>query len=658
MEVFSYVLILLAAVLLSNLINHFVPVLSVPLVQIFIGVCIDIIPYGALGFEFDLEPDLFFILFLSPLVFHSARTADLKTMRRLISPIILAAVGLVLLTVFAVGFFANMLLPSIPLVAAFALAAALGPTDIVAVEAVAHRIAVPKRIESILTGESIINDATGLVCFQFVIVAATTGTFNVLQGPWRFLIVSLGGLLVGIVITIVKFLLVRWLRSLNIVTASLHIALGIMTPFIIYMVAEWLGTSGILAVFSSGIGHALYKDKFNPEIVILNNATESVWSVLTFNLDGLVFVMLGTQLPRILKLEVGWASGFGGRQLVVFVLLIYLALAVTRFFWWILTVRRKTYNEADNPIGSIRAGMIFAVAGARGTVSMASILSIPLLLDNGAAFPERELIILITCGVITVSMLMTNFVLPLIVKKSAHDANFNAREHAARAEILRTVIERLKRARTPENYAATEIIVHHYNTRLNKHLLEKTSGKQQRAHLKNVFLQLEKNVYLHMAESGQISEAKTDHYIGETKRLDDESKQSMGVVRTFWWMFSHLYTTVTWKEPKLKGRELKQLKDINAKQMKKIQAGLNLAKNDPAMALIAAEHEKVVSARNYVPGGLSGDMANEVVEVAQNGLYLERVLIQQMMDEKRLSPKTAKEMQANIIMLEAQLQTE
>jgi hypothetical protein len=259
-------------------------------------------------------------------------------------------------------------------------------------------------------------------------------------------------------------------------------------------------------------------------------------------------------------------------------------------------------------------------------------------------------------------MLMTNFVLPLIVKKSEKDVHAHAKEHAARAEILQTVIERLKKARTPENYAATEIIVHHYYTRLDRHLPDEEGGtgkrQRQRLRFKNAILQIEKNIYLHMAESGQISEAQTDHYIGETKRLDDESLQRMGAFRTFLWVFSHLYTTITWKPQQLKGRELKQLKDINARQMKKVQTELHLAKNDPAMALIAAEHEKVVSARKYIPGSLTGDMGKEVVEVAENGLYLERVLIQQMMDEGRISPKTAKEMQANVIMLEAQLHAE
>lgn len=661
MEIFNYILILLAAILISNLINRFIPLLSVPIIQIVLGAIIAIIPYGAFKFEFHLTPELFFVLFLSPLVFHSTRTADLKMMRRLINPIVLAAVGLVLVSVFTVGFFTHLMIPTIPLAAAFALSAALGPTDIVAVEAVAHRVRMPRRIKGILSGESIINDASGIVCFQFAAAAAATGLFNPVHGLGRFIILAFGGLLLGIIITVLKFALVNWLKKLNIFAASLHIAIGILTPFIVYMVAEDLGTSGILAVFSSGILHALYKDKFNPEAFTLNNATENIWSFLSFSLDGFVFVILGTQLPALIQLEIGWASGFGGRQMVFYILMIYLMIAAIRFFWWLISVRRKTYHEPKEPVGAIRSGLIFSIAGARGAVSMATILSLPLLLDNGSFFPERDLIILITCGVITISMLMTNFVLPLLIRKDAvSDVNMHDIEQAARIEILNTVIERLKAAETPENIAASEIIIHNYYARLNKRIFGETekNGKKTRFRLRSGVLLWEKDVILHMAETGQISEAQAGYYIGEADRLYDESNKRLGPFKTFFWIAGHLYSSLTWRDAKPGGKEKRKPKEVNERLMKKKQHELHLAKDDPAFKIIASEHEQVVSARMGLHHNLSGDMALQVIEAAKNGLYMERVLIQQMMEEGRLTPKTAKEMQANIILLEAQLHAE
>jgi CPA1 family monovalent cation:H+ antiporter len=660
MEVFNYVLILLVAVLLSNVINRFLPMLSVPIVQIVLGVSITLIPHSALNYDFELEPELFFVLFLSPLIFNSARTANLKVMQKLIYPIIMTSVVLLLISVFVTGYLTHFMIPAIPLAAAFALAAALGPLDLVAVEAVAHRIKLPQQIFSMLMGESYINDASAIVCFQLAIVAAATGSFNFFHGFVSFTILSIGGLLVGIVFTVLKFILIRWLRSLSLVTASLHLSIGILTPFIIYLIAEELGTSGILAVFSAGIVHAIYKDKLNPEVLALTNATENIWSFLAFSLDGLVFVMLGAHLPAILRLETGRASGYGGRQIILFVILIYLSMAVARFVWWIATLHRKTRGDSADSAGIIRSGLIFGVAGARGAVSMAGVLSVPLLLVNGDAFPERELIILIACGVIVLSLLMTNFVLPLLVPKGNQpDMSLHEKEQAARVEILQTVIKRLKEAITPENIAATEVIIHHYYARMNKQFKEQDiNGRWRSLGIRNGFFFFFKDVILHMAEIGQLDENQVEHYVDEVNRLHNESLRKMGMFKSFLWITKHLYSSLTWKETMPKKRDMRKLKEINKKIMKEKQKEFHLAKDDPALKIIALEHEKVVSARMRLLNNEGGHMENRVNEVAESGLYMERVLIQQMMEAGRLSHKTAKEMQANIILLEAQLHAE
>ena len=660
MEVFNYVLILLAAVLLSNLINRFLPLLSVPIIQIVLGVFITLVPFGAFDFDFHLDPELFFVLFLSPLIFHSARTANLKVMQKLIAPIINTSITLLLISVFFTGYLTHLMMPTIPLAAAFALAAALGPLDLVAVEAVAHRIKLPQQVYSMLMGESYINDASGIVCFQFAIIAAATGSFNVFLGLSRFLILAIGGLGIGILFTVLQFILVRWLRSLSLVTASLHLSIGILTPFIIYLIAEEFGTSGILAVFSAGIIHAIYKDKLNPEVLTLNNATESIWSFLSFSLDGLVFVMLGAHLPAILRIETGRASGFSGWQILLFVFVVYFSMAVARFFWWAAALHKRTSRDANESVGIIRSSLIFSVAGARGGVSMASVLSIPLLLVSGDVFPERDLIILIACGVIVLSLLMTNFVLPLFVKKSQNtDTNLYEKEQAAKFEILQTVINRLKEAITPENIAATEIIIQHYYARMNKQFKEQdNNGKWRSLGFRNGFLLLEKDVILHMAEMGQLGEKQVEHYVDEVNRLHNEGTKKMGLLKSFLWISKHLYSSLTWKEMMPKKREIRKLKEINRTIMKEKQKEFHLAKDDPALKIIALEHEKVVSARMRLANNGTDDMALEVTEVAESGLYMERVLIQQMMEAGRLSRKTAKEMQASIILLEAQLHAE
>jgi CPA1 family monovalent cation:H+ antiporter len=580
-------------------------------------------------------------------------------MQRMIKPILLAAVGLVFVTTFALGYITNLLIPTIPLAAAFALAAALGPTDVVAVEAAAHRVSLPRRMMSLLSGESLINDATGIVCFQFALIAAATASFNLFHGLARFLVLAVGGLLVGIVLTILKYLLVRWLHSLGIHTSSLHISIGLLTPFIIYMAAEGLGTSGILAVFSSGIVHSLYQDKFNPEVVNLNKAQESVWSLFSFSLDGLVFVILGTHIPRIFQKYSSGVADVNGWPIAGYVLLIFLALVAIRFVWWVITVRGKVHGGSEQPMGKVKSGVIFSVAGAHGAVSMAIVLSIPIELPDGSMFPERDLIILLTGGVIVVSLLTTNFILPLLAGQKSKPS-LNDTEQAARAEILSTVVERLKEAATPETRTATEIVTRNYHSRMNQNPRERRkAGGTHKRRIMDILL-WEKEVILHMAEMDQLSEAVVLHSIEEVDKLIAKRDKKTGPLRLLIWTVRHFIHSLTWREMKPRKRDLTKLKEINTEIMREKLDALNITEDDPAFALIAAEHEQVVSTRLHLAketGGRKGDSLH-LFEVAANAFYIERVLIQQMMEDGRLSWKTAKEMQANITMLEARLQVE
>ncbi|MCL1819603.1 MAG: sodium:proton antiporter [Oscillospiraceae bacterium] len=656
MLVFNFILILFAAILLSNLINRFLPMLSLPIVQIILGAMIAIIPFGIFGFEFHLEPELFFVLFLTPLIFKSTVFSDKRGMRKTFKPIIMAAVALVFVAVIIIGYLTHWLVPVIPLAAAFALAASLCPTDIVAVEAVASRVPMPRRIFSILSGESTINDATGIVCFQFAVTAVITGSFVLMHGIARFFILAGGGLLVGLVITVLKYLLLRWLHSLSINNQSLHVFIGMLTPFIIYLIAEEVGVSGILAVFFSGMLHSLFRDKFNPEMVSLNKAQDSVWSFFSFSLDGLVFVILGTQLTQIL--QYGRTFDISRIQIIGCVLAISFAIIVIRFLWWILTVRKKYYSDSDYPISRIRSGMVFSVGGTRGAISLATAMSIPLMLPGDVPFPERELIILIASGVVTISLLITNFFLPLLIKRKAESSSADA-EEAARVEILSTVTERIKNSATKDNLAATEIVIRNYQSRIKQHTKDnKPKDMYHSWDFGSEILDWEKDVFLRMAEIEQISKTTAEHYIEEIDKEKAECEKKNNTLVVLIKMVWHFIQSFTWKEPKLKDKDYLELEKVNAQMMQKTLDELNLPEDDPIAAIIAEEHEKVVSARLGIEKDKKThlDYHRMIHDVAAQSLHIERVLIQHMLEEERLSWKTAKEMQANITLLEAQLQ--
>jgi len=388
MSVFEYVLLLLAVVCLSNVVNRFLPIVSVPIVQIALGALLTLLP--SFNF-FELKPDLFFVLFVAPLIFYVSMTADKKTLWAQRKPILNMGILLVFVTVLSVGALVHCLIPTIPLAAAFALIAALGPTDDVAVASVGKRINVPPKMMSIIQGESIMNDASGIVSFQFAVAAVLTADykFSLIAATGSFLLVALGGIAVGLLLSWFKYLFVRWLRSLGMENVTLHLLLGILTPFVIYLIADRLGVSGILAVFAAGIAHSFNKDKFNPEKVSLNIASESTWSMLTFTLEGMVFVILGTQLPKILSSINQNIFSISAWQIGAYILLITFLLLLIRFLWSVITIKKKNYEE-ERPVSRFRAGLIFSLSGARGTVTLASVLSIPLLWMKATKYHFRS----------------------------------------------------------------------------------------------------------------------------------------------------------------------------------------------------------------------------------------------------------------------------
>ena len=661
MTIFEFVLIMLAAVLLSNLINRYIPALSAPLVQIALGVVISLIPFGAFGFEFELEPDLFFVLFIAPLVFHESYTSDKKTLWNMKKPILRAAVILVFLTVIAVGFFTNFLIPAIPLAAAFALIGALGPTDDVAVGAVARRVAVPRKIMGILSGESIINDASGIICFQFAIIAMTTGSFSLIQASFHFILLGIGGLLAGIFLTFIKYIIVNKLRTLGIRNVTLHILIEVLTPFIIYMSAEALSVSGILAVFAAGITHSFMRDKFNPETVKLNIAQDSVWEFLTFTLEGLVFVMLGTQLPTILKTISSGALSINGFTIAAAVFLLTLILTILRFLWWLITIRKKTYQDEDNPISALKAAVIFSLAGARGTVTLASVMSIPLLLDNGAEFPERDLIILLASGVIVVSMLITNFVLPLFVKRISIERQSN-KEQAAYSEIIQGVISRLKNEATDDNRLATELVIRNYAKRNaserggDLRYKETQTEKELRT---QAFLWMKENTAA-LIENEEADKTIAEHFLDVLTTRSRESGGKAGFLKKALFILNH---TINFRNKTGVKNRRGDFEVILASNTQYVLTKLNEIKNEENAAVVeklTAEFELMSAVgRNHMMSDTRLSMEDSSVRtIVERGFSIERELIQEMFEANRISREAAKEMRNAILTLQTQLQND
>ena len=411
------VLILLMLVSVSRLVGRVVP-LPLPLVQIAAGA---LLAWPTLGLHVALDPELFLFLFLPPLLFSDGWRMPKRELWRLRGPILTLAVGLVLFTVVGAGYFIHWLLPAIPLPAAFALAAVLSPTDAVAVSAISQN-RLPKPLMHMLQGEALMNDASGLVTFKFALAAALTGVFSLADASLTFVLVAVGGLAVGVALSWLVGRLRAWMIARGWDDPATHVVFMLLLPFAAYVVAERLGASGILSAVAAGMMQS-WLDLL-PRQTSTRLLNRSVWSLLEFAFNGLIFLLLGLQLPDIIKAVVSheptlWPTLF---YRCLDVVAIFLVLVVLRFIWvqsiWRLSVllRRLRGKGELTQVPTARSCWLLTFGGVRGAVTLAGVMSVPLLLAPGQNFPERDLLIFIAAGVILLSLVAACIALPLLLR--------------------------------------------------------------------------------------------------------------------------------------------------------------------------------------------------------------------------------------------------
>ena len=411
------VLILLMLVSVSRLVGRVIP-LPLPLVQIAAGA---LLAWPTLGLHVALDPELFLFLFLPPLLFSDGWRMPKRELWRLRGPILTLAVGLVLFTVVGAGYFIHWLLPSIPLPVAFALAAVLSPTDAVAVSAISQN-RLPTPLMHMLQGEALMNDASGLVTFKFALVAALTGVFSLADASLTFVLVALGGLAIGVALSWLVGRLRAWMIARGWDDPATHVVFMLLLPFAAYVLAERLGASGILSAVAAGMMQS-WLDLL-PRQTSTRLLNRSVWSLLEFAFNGLIFLLLGLQLPDIIKAVTSheatlWPTLF---YRVLDVIAIFLVLLVLRFIWvqsiWRLSglLRRLRGKSELTLVPTARSCWLLTVGGVRGAVTLAGVMSVPLLMAPGQAFPERDLLIFIAAGVILLSLVAACIALPLLLR--------------------------------------------------------------------------------------------------------------------------------------------------------------------------------------------------------------------------------------------------
>ncbi|CAN5473005.1 Na+/H+ antiporter [soil metagenome] len=449
MEAIVTILTLLLAVIVSGSLARFTR-LPLPLVQIALGIVL------ALSFvkTVELKPEIFFLLFLPPLLFLDGWRIPKASLIRDRAVILELSLGLVVMTVIGAGFLIHWLIPAMPLPVAFALAAVVSPTDPIAVSAIASRTPIPKRMLHVLEGESLLNDASGLVCMRFAVAAMLTGSFSLSDAFLTFLWVALGGVAIGVCVTWSVTRIKQWVTNGLGEDTSAQIMISLLMPFGAYLVAEHFHCSGILAAVSAGVTMGL-AEQTGQALGVTRVHRAAVWDTVQFAANGVIFVLLGEQLPGIMAGAAKTVLLTGHNEpwwLAIYVLLINLGLAALRFAWVWTSLRLTLFRavrRGDPPRKtSWKLVLAISLAGVRGAITLAGVLTLPLTLTNGAAFPARDLAIFLAAGVIVVSLMAASIVLPHLLKNLALplDPSSQAQEDAARGAAAEAAIRAIEAA--------------------------------------------------------------------------------------------------------------------------------------------------------------------------------------------------------------------
>lgn len=450
-------LVLLAAVVGSGWIGRALgSAVPLPLVQIGLG--------GALAATTDLglrlEPDVFFLFFLPPLLFLDGWRIPKDALFGDFRAIASLALGLVVFTVVGIGFLVHWMVPAMPLPVAFALAAVLAPTDPVAVGALLDKSPLPRRLLDIIEGESLLNDASGLVCMRFAVAAAATGTFSLVEASGTFLWLAAGGIAAGVGTMIAATRLQDFVaRRVGEETGS-KILLSLLMPFGAYLLAERIGASGILAAVAAGVTMA-YAEQSGRALPTTRVRRAAVWDMLQFALNGAMFVLLGEQLPGIAAGSAASLREADASPALIFVhiLAVAVALIVLRYVWVRLSLAVRQRRRWALPANANRLVLVAAFAGVRGSITLAGVLTLPLMLGD-APFPGRDLAIAIAAGVVTLSIGIAGIVLPRLLRGLVlppEDAAERSERRARKAAAL-AAIDAVERASHEEHEISSSTV--------------------------------------------------------------------------------------------------------------------------------------------------------------------------------------------------------
>jgi CPA1 family monovalent cation:H+ antiporter len=460
-----------------------------------------------------LDPELVFLVVLPPLLFSAAWATSWRSFVHNSAGIVSLAVGLVAFTAFGVAAAAPWFFPGVDWRTGFVLGAVVATTDSIAATSIAKRIGLPKRISDVLEGESLVNDATGLLALEFATAMLVYGQVpSIGEGFVRFIYLAVAGIAVGMVLARI----VEWFEY-RVDDAPIEIAISIFVPYTTYLAAEAIHASGVLAVVASGLYLSRRSSRFfSPSVRIQANA---VWNSLTFILNGVVFLLIGLQLPYVL----GAIKETSVPRLLLYGGIFSAFVIVLRLLWTfpsaylVYFVRKRILHQSGTRPGA-RQLFVVGWTGMRGVIALAAALSVPATLEDGSQFPHRSLIVFLTFSVILVTLVLQGLTLPPLIRALglAGGASPHAHEEEARRLVLEAALEHLEKRRDndlPEKAPLYKDLERHYRDRLANVNAEADEGNEMRrkhyAHyldLSRELLNVERKATFKLLDQGRIEE--------------------------------------------------------------------------------------------------------------------------------------------------------
>ncbi|MCG2527604.1 sodium:proton antiporter [Staphylococcus epidermidis] len=540
MEIFETLLIFVALVIVSSFVHTFIPKVPLAFIQIFLGMILYLTPIPV---EFNFDSELFMVTLIAPLLFVEGVNVSRVHLRKYIKPVMMMALGLVITTVIGVGLFIHWIWPELPIGAAFAIAAILCPTDAVAVQAITKGKVLPKGSMTILEGESLLNDAAGIISFKIAVGVLITGTFSIFDAIQQFLIASIGGAIVGLLIgmALVRFRLTLMRRGIE--NINMFTFIQLLTPFVTYLIAELFHASGIIAAVVAGLVHGFERDRIAQTRTQLQMSYNHTWSILGYVLNGFVFSILGFLVPEVI-VKIIKTEPHNLLFLIVITLLVALAVYLFRFVWvyvlypyFYLSVspfqKMISKNDEDKvteskPKRSLYA-LIMTLCGVHGTISLAIALTLPYLLANHETFTYRNDLLFIASGMVILSLIIAQVILPLVTPDSPEVKIGNMSFKEARIYILEHVIDYLNQKSTFETSYRYGNVIKDYHDKLTflKTVEKEDENSKELERLQKIAFNVETKTLEKLVDDGEITESVLENYMRYAERTEVYKQASL-----------------------------------------------------------------------------------------------------------------------------------